>query len=84
MIRSWKMASVRAKADEMLLDDETFAFKPTERFADRRVGDGEFLDQVVDRDARARRDLQRHELVEDHFVDVADQAVGPRYLGRAR
>ena len=45
-----------AIADQMGLDDQPLAFQPAERFADRRLRDVEFRDQIVDGDARARRE----------------------------
>jgi hypothetical protein len=39
------------------------------------MGDSQFSDQAVDRDARTRGNFERHELVEDRFIDIIGQAL---------
>jgi len=67
----------RAVTDQMRFDDQTFAFQPSQRFANRRVRDLEFADQSVNHDARAGCNLQRHELIENRLINVIDQALMP-------
>ncbi len=65
-----------AVADEMRLDDQPLALKPPQRLADRRLRYGQLAHQIVDGDARARRDPQRHEAREDRLVNLLGEARG--------
>ena len=64
----------------MRSQDQPLAFEASERFAYRRVGDVELLDEIVDCDPRTGRDLQRHELGKNRLVHILHEAVGPRNI----
>jgi hypothetical protein len=64
-------------ADEVLLHDQPLALQAAERLADRRVRDVEHLHQIVDGDPGPGRDFQRHQLIEDRFIDIQREAVRP-------
>ena len=66
-----------AVADEMGLDHQPLALQPPERFADGGLGHLELPHKAIDRDPRARRDLQGQELVENRSVDVIGQPLVP-------